>query len=130
MGELVDLFLNLAQQGGIQASKDDMTFVKGEAQTAAQRTIDSVVIPLEKRLDKLSLICQAMWSLLQEKTNLTEADLLKRVTEMDAVDGNIDGKMTKPPVQCSQCGSMVCRKFNRCLFCGAEYTDGSSFDMV
>lgn len=71
-----------------------------------------------------------MWTLLSEKTGLTDAELLKRVTDLDAQDGTIDGRITRPPVRCSKCDAVVCRKFSRCLFCGEEYTGGSAFETL
>jgi hypothetical protein len=85
---------------------------------------------VNQRLDQLLLVVQAMWSLLQEKTGLTDAELMARVTELDARDGTADGRVTRPPVKCAKCGATVARKFNRCLFCGEPYTAGSAFDTV
>jgi hypothetical protein len=93
-------------------------------------TISRDLQRVEQRLERLVLVLQAMWSLATEKTGLTENDLLRRVTELDAQDGATDGRVTKPPVPCSKCGAMICRKFNRCLFCGQEYAGGSALDTV
>ncbi|MGB0768101.1 MAG: hypothetical protein ACPGYV_10360, partial [Phycisphaeraceae bacterium] len=38
---------------------------------------------LEERVDRLSLICMAMWSLMQDKASLTEEDLIERVKLID-----------------------------------------------
>ncbi len=61
---------------------------------------------------------------------MTEEDLLKRITEIDGMDGRIDGRVTKPALQCPKCKSVVCRQFNRCLFCGYEPPDRDPFDEV
>ena len=126
----IDLFWNLGQQAQISELKDAARDVKYDAETVARRTTEETCLPYAKRLDKLGLVCQAMWSLIQERTDLTERDLLDRVTELDWKDGVLDGKYTKPPVDCPQCGAKMSRKFNRCLFCGEEYVDGSAFDTV
>ncbi len=86
---------------------------------------------LQERLDRMALVVRAMWTLLAEKAGVTEEDLAKRVTDLDASDGTVDGRVTTRSFRCS-CGAMVCRKFNRCLFCGKEYTDArtSAFDTV
>ncbi len=85
----------------------------------------------QERIDRLVLVTHAMWTLLSEKMGVTEADLVKRLTELDAADGTVDGKemQTKPPARCS-CGAAICRKMNRCLFCGKPYEGGSAFDTV
>ncbi len=83
----------------------------------------------QERMDRLVLVTRAMWTLLTEKMGITEADLLKRLTELDAADGAVDGQVGLAPVRCS-CGAMVCRKLNRCLFCGKPYEGGSTFDTL
>lgn len=85
---------------------------------------------IDERVDQMLLVVQAMWTLLQEKTGLTDAELRARVTQLDAQDGTTDGRVTRPPVKCRKCGAAVSRKFNRCLFCGEPYTEGSEFDTI
>jgi hypothetical protein len=115
------------QIGSLKQELDD---VKHDARQEASSAIEAAYLPHMKSFDKLSLICQAMWTLIKEKTDLTDEDLIKMVTELDLKDGVLDGKYTKPPVDCPKCGAKICRKFNRCLFCGEEYSEGSVFDTV
>jgi hypothetical protein len=86
-------------------------------------------VAIQERTDRLVLVTHAMWALMAEKMGITEADLLKRLTELDAADGTVDGQVTAAPVRCS-CGAMICRKMNRCLFCGKAYQGGSTFDTL
>ncbi|QQE11863.1 hypothetical protein JD969_20695 [Planctomycetota bacterium] len=85
---------------------------------------------LEDRIDRLSLVCMAMWSLLQDKTNLTEADLLERVRAIDLMDGVEDGKATKTISKCQSCGRTMSQRHQRCLYCGAEKLASSAFDKI
>ena len=101
-----------------------------ESPAPARGAVDPAYLPYITQLDRLGLVCRAMWTLLQERTGLTERELLERVTELDLRDGVPDGKYTRPPVDCAKCGSKVSRKFGRCLFCGTPYTEGSAFDTV
>jgi hypothetical protein len=71
-----------------------------------------------------------MWSLIQDKTDLTETDLLKRVTDIDLQDGKLDGKYARPIVKCKKCDSAISHQFRKCLFCGEEYTEGDVFSTV
>jgi ribosomal protein S27AE len=82
----------------------------------------------ESRLDRLTLVCAAMWSLLQEKTGLTEAELLKKVEEIDLSDGVKDGKVRKQAMQCPRCQRTMSSRHARCLYCGAEKLDYVAFD--
>jgi len=95
-----------------------------EARSAASRpacTITDVAryaAHLEERLDKLGLICRAMWSFLQDATQLTEEELTKRAEEIDLSDGKLDGKVRKAAVSCPSCGRIISRRFPRCMYCG------------
>ncbi len=88
-------------------------------------------VAIQERMDRLVLVTHAMWTLLSEKMGVTEADLVKRLTELDAADGIVDGQVaaTAAPARCS-CGAAICRKMNRCLFCGKPYQAGSTFDTL
>ena len=101
--------------------------VANMAQAKAERARNDVQ-HVEQRLDQLVLANMALWSLLQEKTGLTEQDLLDRVQEIDLADGQADGKARKPPAECAQCGRMMSPRHKRCIYCGTERLDYSAFD--
>jgi len=84
----------------------------------------------EERLDRLTLICMAIWSLLREQGNLTEEDLLERVRQVDMSDGVEDGKASKQIAKCPQCNRTMSSRHKRCLYCGAEKLDYTAFDAV
>ncbi|BAM04214.1 hypothetical protein [Phycisphaera mikurensis] len=84
----------------------------------------------DDRLDRLSLVCMAMWSLLQEKTGLTEEDLLQRVELLDLMDGEADGKATVRVRPCPTCDRPLGPRHKKCIYCGAERPGGSAFDNV
>ncbi|MGC9454759.1 MAG: hypothetical protein ACP5HU_07825 [Phycisphaerae bacterium] len=79
---------------------------------------------VEDKLEKLTLVCMAMWSLLSEKTDLTEDQLTERVRQIDMQDGTSDGKVTRSMKQCPQCGRTMSARHARCLYCGAEDSTG------
>ncbi len=83
-----------------------------------------------RRLDKLTMICMAMWSLLQEHTDLEEDDLLKRVEEIDLKDGKLDGKASPVAATCPTCGRRFHPKRSHCMYCGGERSLDSAFDQV
>lgn len=85
---------------------------------------------LEQRLGKLTLICLALWSLVQEKTNLKEEDLLQRVQQIDLLDGTQDGRITPQIAQCSQCGRVMNPRHQKCLYCGHPRLVISAFDAI
>lgn len=85
---------------------------------------------LEDRVDRLSLICMAMWSLLQDKTKLTEEDLMERVRLLDLMDGKVDGKATKTVSRCVQCSRPMNVRHTKCIYCGHEKLIESAFDAL
>ena len=86
---------------------------------------------LEERLERLLLVNVALWSLLQEKTGLSEADLMQRVKLLDEMDGKADGRATRAKVApCHACGRPVPARRDKCPYCGAAQRRGSAFDAV
>ncbi len=72
---------------------------------------------IEDRVDRLTLIVAAMWSLLEEQ-GLTEEQLHERIRALDEADGVPDGKMTPQPTTCRSCAAKVGAGLAACQFCG------------
>jgi hypothetical protein len=108
--------------------------VRSEASDAARRASETKedlhlsLRQLENKIDKLSLICRALWSFIQEQRSLTEEQLVERVKQIDLMDGQIDGKVGAKVADCPQCGRKVSSR--HCLYCGADLALGSAFDSV
>ena len=85
---------------------------------------------LEDRIDRLTLVSMAMWSLLQDKTKLTEEDLLERVKTLDLMDGVADSKATRTMQRCQKCNRPMSMRHQRCLYCGHEKLVQSAFDKL
>ena len=90
-----------------------------EAQSAANSATLRVAA-LEEHIDKLTLVCAAVWELLREKTGMTEQDLAVRVAMIDARDGVADGKITHTVRPCGKCGRPVAARHRKCMYCGTE----------
>ena len=76
---------------------------------------------LRFQVDRLSLLNQALWELIRERANLTDADLERLAQEIDLRDGIEDGKMTATPVKCPNCSRTSNSKHAKCLYCGLEF---------
>ena len=96
--------------------------------TARAQRADTRTQDLEVRLEKLTLVCSAMWELLAERAELTEADLLDKVQDIDLRDGHVDGKMTKTANTCPQCGRVMSPRHAKCMYCGAADLSATAFD--
>ncbi|MBI1374451.1 MAG: hypothetical protein GC159_17175 [Phycisphaera sp.] len=80
---------------------------------------------LEHEVDRLSLISEALWTILKQRLDLTDEDLTKMITEIDMADGKLDGKKAKGgPRMCSGCGRPNARRHVRCMYCGELMKSG------
>ncbi len=73
---------------------------------------------LEKRLDRAMLACEALWSIVREKLNVTDEQLAQRMNDLDLSDGVLDGKARKTAVACPKCGRTIKRSLPKCMYCG------------
>ena len=108
---------------GISASE-------GARAAAAAGNAQRDVAHLEDRIERLSLVCMAMWSLIQDKTQLSESDLLERVKMIDLMDGVADGKASRSVQKCHACQRVMSPRHRKCLYCGAEKLAQSAFDAI
>jgi hypothetical protein len=101
----------------------------GREAAAKAREARGYAQDLERRLDKLTLISMALWSMLSETTKFSEEDLMERVRQIDLMDGVEDGKLEHQKiVKCAQCGRTMSARHQRCLYCGAEKAKLTAFD--
>ena len=96
--------------------------------SATARDAQSKAVHLENRLDKLTLICQALWELLKERGELTEEDLAAKVREIDLRDGVADGKISKQIKRCPKCDRVMSQRHEKCMYCGAVNLQVTPFD--
>jgi len=75
---------------------------------------------LEQKYEQLQMVNQAMWKLLKNHTGMMDSDLRKIIIELDAIDGNIDGKMGKQNKlqKCSSCDRTIRESSMVCVLCG------------
>ncbi|MDQ3814920.1 MAG: hypothetical protein M3347_13330 [Armatimonadota bacterium] len=90
----------------------------GDAARQSAAEAKDAVRDLEERVNQLTLINMALWSLLKEITDLTDEDLMQRVREIDLQDGQVDGKVRGGMNRCPRCGQTLSKKHHRCLHCG------------
>ncbi|MCP5474399.1 MAG: zinc ribbon domain-containing protein [Rhodanobacteraceae bacterium] len=92
------------------------------------RRANSELEQLRIDLDRLSLVCRAMYSLLQESAGLSDQDLLRRVDEIDAQDGSLNGRVRAAVRPCPGCGRACSPKQRFCLYCQHPLERLSAFD--
>jgi hypothetical protein len=70
-------------------------------------------------IERLLMITEALWGILKEQHGYEDAELIKRVMEIDRRDGKLDGRVAPaPPSSCPKCGRTLERKRAVCLYCG------------
>ena len=72
---------------------------------------------LEDRVQRLALVTEALWALLEEN-GYTREQLIAKIEEIDGADGSIDGHVIRPPLRCPKCDSAVSPGAKLCQFCG------------
>ncbi len=120
---MIDILVDLYQQGRIrdaEASARKADAKAGDLQGDVQRLSD--------RLDRLSLISQAMWELLKEQTNLSNEQILTKIREVDLRDGKADGKMGRKVFTCKNCGQKVSSSHRSCVYCGEPIQSSEVFN--
>lgn len=102
----------LGQQGAQSAR------VASTAAMASGRPADQLW-EVHERVDRLVLVVDAMWSLLEE-SGYSDEQLRERIAEIDGADGELDGRKTPRPVACRGCDAMVAAGLEACQFCGTS----------
>jgi len=85
---------------------------------AGRRIPTSEIEALKFDVERLLLITEALWRIVQEKHELPETELIKQITALDMEDGKLDGRKPKtPPQPCPKCGRTLIKNRPRCLYC-------------
>jgi len=94
----------------------------GQASSARTtvRTLRDDVVRLNRQCDKSMLICEALWKLLQDKLGVEEDEFLKLITQIDLTDGQLDGRVRRPPAVCPACERTNPQRMTNCMYCGHE----------
>lgn len=88
---------------------------------AGRRAAETATFPLEARMDQLELACAGMWELLRDKFQLTDAELLAKIEEIDLRDGTRDHKVKRASGECPTCKRRIATKSRiRCIYCGSD----------
>ena len=84
---------------------------------------------LEERLDHLTVVCEALWTLLHETLGLSDEQLVAAVT---ALLEEHEAERSEPvePARCPGCRAALNRDLDHCQFCGygIERQQRSPFD--
>ena len=117
--------LMLGGGGGTGIAESRASRAAMDAEHLGRRLVD-----LENRVNRLALTSMALWTLLRERTGLSEEELMELVQEFDLRDGKLDGKMSVGITDCPSCQRPVSQKHRRCLYCDYPLEAVNAFDGV
>lgn len=113
---MLDLFIDADQYGKIRKAQASANQANSKARDAK-----SDVQFLQWKVERLTMVTEALWEIIRKSHKLEDDDLQKLVAQIDLKDGKLDGKVAKsPPIKCSQCNKSVPRGKRVCLYCGTE----------
>jgi len=119
-----DMF-DIYQQGQINKTSRDALEAKKDA-----RELASQVSWLQASVGKLTLINRAMWEMLKREFDKEDSELYELVKEIDLRDGRLDGKISREIKKCHECGRVINRRHQRCLYCGSDSLKPDIFQSV
>jgi hypothetical protein len=89
-----------------------------EAREKAQDATTQVAF-MKQDIERLLMITEALWMLLQRAHGYSEEDLKNLINEIDLRDGYLDGRVTKKEtVECPSCHRVVTVRQMKCIYCG------------
>lgn len=87
--------------------------------TRGRNTSEGVIKDLECEVERLRIVCEALWRIMRDKQGVDEQELIRQMTIIDMEDGRLDGRVNpKPPPPCPKCNRVLAKTRPRCLFCG------------
>lgn len=110
---MFDFLFDIHQQARID--EIGQTVKKTEQTTGDVR---EEVKELEKRVDRLALLSQALWELLRTHSDVTDVHLRAKIDEIDRRDGRKDGKISPMLSNCPKCGKPMNCAISGCAYCG------------
>lgn len=76
---------------------------------------------LKRKVNRMQLLCQAMYEMLEAAGQLNRRTLEARMREIDLRDGVEDEAMTEIPLKCPSCRRVSSSRNWRCMYCGLEF---------
>jgi hypothetical protein len=119
-GGAMDIFLT-GLAGAASASEAAAQSSRISQANEATLLVKTEVTELREHVERLALLNQSLWELLRDKLRVTDADLEKKIQEVDLRDGMADGKMSRHPLRCPQCGRISNSRHKKCLYCSLEF---------
>lgn len=116
------IFMDIYNSHGVASAKATAEQVKDKV-----GMLQDDVKVLQKNVDHLLVINQALWELVKEKTGLTDIELQSKMLEVETAHGGGESKITVAVRKCPKCSKTMHPKHTKCLYCG--HVDETSSSM-
>lgn len=91
----------------------------GKAEAKAER-VNEELHGMQRQIDHLTLLCQSMWELMREHSDLSDQVLRAKIADVDTRDGKADGKINPQVFPCPACGANCNSTRQACTMCGED----------
>ena len=100
------------------------TGMQASAEALGRAGTSNELYELHDRIDRLTMVVEALWSVLEDE-GYDRAALEAKLDQLDLADGTADGKTARSTERCPQCGAAVHAGSPICQICGEpnEHTD-------
>ena len=126
---VMKLFGTYHSRAGMRAAQSATRFAANEVSNRVHKT-GREFSSVDDRIDRLAMLCEAMWELISENTDLDEQDLQAKFTEIDERDGRQNYRRQRVAHECGECGAKVPPVRVHCQFCGAPAKPATLFDLI
>lgn len=109
----MNIFWDIHQQHQINSVSASTDRVAGQSERMSVELRD-----MRRELNRVTIACQALWELVRENTDITEAMMAERMQDVDLRDGVADGKMGPQIIACASCGAKTNTRRGHCVMCG------------
>lgn len=112
----------LSQQVGISRAMSRANEAQDNARSTAReiKYLQTRAQELEREVARQHLILMAVTELMRDRLGISDEELALTIAEIDMRDGQLDGKLQRPPEGCPQCQRPNAVRRSHCLYCGTE----------
>jgi hypothetical protein len=101
------------------SGNDPATRMAASDARSTAREAKTEVDELRYELERLMLVTEALWRIVQEKVQCTDEELVQHIQKIDMEDGKLDGRKAPTPARdCPHCQRKLLKHQPRCFYCG------------
>ena len=94
---------------------------------AEARCAQAEVVATRRQVDRLQMICEAMWTIGKRGVGSDDDELLSLIEQIYLRDGRLDGRSRSTASACAECGTVVSVRTGVCLYCGKVQSQKTVF---